>query len=101
MAKIRGIYLMCGIAGIVNFEAKIEDHQSIVNRFHSDLKHRGPDSCGHFYSSSHNALLCHTRLSIIDISERGNQPIESYDKRFNIVFNGEIYNYKDLSKIIS
>lgn len=101
MAKIRGFYIMCGIAGIINFESKIENHESIVNRFHSDLKHRGPDSCGHFYSSSHNALLCHTRLSIIDISESGNQPIESYDKRFNIVFNGEIYNYKDLSKIIS
>ena len=92
---------MCGIAGIVNFDSKIQNHEYIVNRFHSDLKHRGPDSSGHYYSSSHNALLCHTRLSIIDISESGNQPIESYDKRFNIIFNGEIYNYKDLSKIVS
>ena len=101
MAKIERFYIMCGIAGIVNFESSIENHEHIVNRFHSDLKHRGPDAKGYYYSSSSNALLCHTRLSIIDVSEKGNQPIESYDQRFNIIFNGEIYNYRDLNKIIS
>ena len=91
---------MCGIAGIINFESTISGHQDIINRFHNDLKHRGPDAKGYYFSSSSNALLCQTRLSIIDTSENANQPIESSDKRFNIIFNGEIYNYKELNKII-
>jgi len=91
---------MCGIAGIINFKSTINNHQDIINRFHNDLKHRGPDAKGYYFSSSSNALLCQTRLSIIDTSENANQPIESYDKRFNIIFNGEIYNYKKLNKII-
>ena len=91
---------MCGIAGIINFQSTINNHQDIINRFHNDLKHRGPDAKGYYFSSSSNALLCQTRLSIIDTSENANQPIESYDKRFNIIFNGEIYNYKELNKII-
>jgi len=91
---------MCGIAGIINFQSTINNHQDIVNKFHNDLKHRGPDSKGYYFSSSSNALLCQTRLSIIDTSDNANQPIESYDKRFNIIFNGEIYNYKELNKII-
>ena len=51
MAKIERFYIMCGIAGIVNFESSIENHEHIVNRFHSDLKHRGPDAKGYYYSS--------------------------------------------------
>jgi len=91
---------MCGIAGIINFQSRINNHEDIVNKFHGDLSHRGPDAKGYYFSSSSNALLCHTRLSIIDTSENANQPIESYDKRFNIIFNGEIYNYKELNKLV-
>lgn len=91
---------MCGIAGIVNFEHPINGHEEIVNKFHKNLQHRGPDAKGYYFSPSSKALLCQTRLSIIDTSENANQPIESYDKRFNIIFNGEIYNYKKLNKII-
>ena len=89
---------MCGIAGIVNFEHPINGHEEIVNKFHKNLQHRGPDAKGYYFSPSSKALLCQTRLSIIDTSENANQPIESYDKRFNIIFNGEIYNYKKLIK---
>ena len=81
---------MCGIAGIINFQSTINNHQDIVNKFHNDLKHRGPDSKGYYFSSSSNALLCQTRLSIIDTSDNANQPIESYDKRFNIISNGSV-----------
>lgn len=91
---------MCGIAGIVNFQSNISHHQDIVHKFHNNLKHRGPDAKGYYFSPSSNALLCQTRLSIIDTSENANQPIESYDKRFNIIFNGEIYNYKELNKLV-
>lgn len=91
---------MCGIAGIINFKSTIDNHENITETFHKNLKHRGPDANGHYFSSSSNALLCHTRLSIIDTSDNANQPMESYDKRFNIIFNGEIYNYRELKKII-
>jgi len=91
---------MCGIAGIINFQSPINEHQEIVYKFHKDLEHRGPDAKGYYFSPESNALLCQTRLSIIDTSENANQPIESYDKRFNIIFNGEIYNYKELNKLV-
>jgi len=91
---------MCGIAGIINFGSTIDNYENITETFHRNLKHRGPDANGYYLSSSSNALLCHTRLSIIDISDNANQPIESYDKRFNIIFNGEIYNYRELKKVI-
>ena len=91
---------MCGIAGIINFQSPINEHKEIVSKFHTDLHHRGPDAKGYYFSPSSNALLCQTRLSIIDTSENANQPIESYDKRFNIIFNGEIYNYKELNKLV-
>lgn len=91
---------MCGIAGIIDFKSPIQNHQDITETFHRNLKHRGPDSKGYYLSESGNALLCHTRLSIIDTSENANQPMESYDTRFKIIFNGEIYNYKELKDII-
>ena len=79
---------MCGIAGIIDFKSPIQNHQDITETFHRNLKHRGPDSKGYYLSESGNALLCHTRLSIIDTSENANQPMESYDTRFKIIFNG-------------
>jgi asparagine synthase (glutamine-hydrolysing) len=100
MGKIERFSIMCGIAGIINFQSPINEHKEIVSKFHTDLHHRGPDAKGYYFSPSSNALLCQTRLSIIDTSDNANQPIESYDKRFNIIFNGEIYNYKELNKII-
>ena len=91
---------MCGIAGISNFHSNINDHINIINNFQNDLSHRGPDAKGFFISDSKTALFCHTRLSIIDTSNNANQPIMSPDKRFAIIFNGELYNYQDLRKKI-
>lgn len=92
---------MCGIAGISNFDSNINDHINIINNFQNDLSHRGPDAKGFFIADSKTALFCHTRLSIIDTSNNANQPIMSPDKRFAIIFNGELYNYQDLRKKIS
>ena len=88
---------MCGICGIVNFDKKAIDKLELSN-FTNSLKHRGPDSKSHFISQNNQVGLGHTRLSIIDVSPRGSQPMISIDKRYSITFNGEIYNYIELKK---
>lgn len=84
---------MCGIAGIVNIHPKTRQATAIrlmTNR----LAHRGPDAEG-IYVDDHIALG-HRRLSIIDLSAEANQPMWDYTGRYALVFNGEIYNYKDV-----
>ena len=84
---------MCGIAGVITKNKfKVEDVLSTLN-------HRGPDNSG-FYKYK-NLTLFHSRLSILDLSENGNQPMISEDNKFIIVFNGEIYNHLDLRKKIN
>jgi asparagine synthase (glutamine-hydrolysing) len=88
---------MCGIIG--HFSSKPPSEQ--VKRFEeatSMLHHRGPDDCGfEMFSTGQGRLtLGHTRLSIIDLSTAGHQPMNSGDQRYTIVFNGEIYNYLEL-----
>lgn len=83
---------MCGIAIIVNkLPEKQSDHEKML-RMVGSLKHRGPDNNGIYQSE--NVTMGHTRLSIIDLSENGNQPM--HFEQFSIVYNGEIYNYKTL-----
>ena len=62
------------------------------------LKHRGPDDEGSFYDLGTGVGLTHTRLSILDVTKAGHQPMVSDDVNFVIVFNGEIYNFKELRK---
>jgi len=82
---------MCGINGILRFsQAKVEESQLLKMR--DALEHRGPDDAG-FYLKDHIGLG-HRRLSIIDTSAAGHQPFLSENKRYVMVFNGEIYNYK-------
>ena len=87
---------MCGIAGIISLDnSKIDS--TIVDNVKRSLEHRGPDhSSSKFINKS--TCLIHTRLSIIDLDDRSNQPFESLDQRFSLVFNGEIYNYKEIRK---
>ena len=87
---------MCGIAGIISFNSSIENGEHTLNRMASSLAHRGPDGQGIWLNSTGNIGFAHRRLSIIDLSERSNQPMH-YD-RFTITFNGEIYNYIELKK---
>jgi len=81
---------MCGILGCINFNYKPESLDSI--------SHRGPDGSGvkQFNINRHNVTLAHRRLSIVDISENGAQPMASGDGNSFITFNGEIYNHADL-----
>ena len=77
---------MCGIAGGLGFS------EYNLKNVLSSIKHRGPDSDGVFVDN--DLFLCHTRLSIQDTSISADQPMYSHDKRYVIVFNGEIYNHK-------
>ncbi len=86
---------MCGIAGLIGRESATFADKAIQK-----LMHRGPDSFGKWHSERNNypVTLCHTRLNIIDNSNRGNQPLISKDKRYIFIFNGEIYNFLELKK---
>ena len=87
---------MCGILGSF-FESQLTDQQ--IHSALSKMNNRGPDDRGYErfdISQSSELILGHTRLSIIDLSSGGHQPMNSQDGRFSIVFNGEIYNYKEL-----
>ncbi len=81
---------MCGILGSININVKAESLNLI--------KHRGPDSSGlQLFRVNNNSIsLLHCRLSIVDLSEAGNQPMSSFNNKGCIIFNGEIYNHVDL-----
>lgn len=86
---------MCGICGYINLSKSRHDI-SILRNMVNTLHHRGPDSQGCFEDQEHQIFLGHARLSIIDISDNGRQPM-SLDN-LTIVFNGEIYNYQEIKK---
>jgi asparagine synthase (glutamine-hydrolysing) len=85
---------MCGIAGAYSFNRNGNLYKDKIKEAISCIRHRGPDGEGIF--SNDVVALGHRRLSIIDISEVANQPMFSEDKRYCIIFNGEIFNYQEL-----
>lgn len=85
---------MCGIAGFCNFRG---DRNANIEKMKERMVHRGPDAGGSYHSEDGNISLGHRRLSIIDLSENGSQPMVSHSGRYVIVFNGEIYNYKNIA----
>lgn len=87
---------MCGFAGIISRKNNLTIE--LVRDMTKALHHRGPDSNGTWINESSSVAIGHTRLSILDISPAGNQPMYSFSKRFVICFNGEIYNHHDLRK---
>jgi len=86
---------MCGIVGIFNFDQR-EISDKILKEMTQALLHRGPDDCGIFIEK--NIGLGHTRLSIIDLSSTGHQPMSDKEEKIWIVYNGEIYNYLVLKR---
>ncbi len=96
---------MCGICGKINIEGK-EIRRELIARMNSVLSHRGPDDEGIYINNpspgASQAMasvgLGHKRLSIIDLSEAGRQPMSNEDGSIQMVFNGEIYNFKALKK---
>jgi len=86
---------MCGIVGVINLDQKPVDKKDI-EKMTRIIKHRGPDDEGCFIDK--NIGLGHCRLSIIDLSSAGHQPMSNKDGSIWIIFNGEIYNYLELRK---
>ncbi len=85
---------MCGIAGIVHFQNKLTDHD--IRSFTDSMAHRGPDGAGYELFESDNLALGHRRLSILDLSEAGKQPMSYAGGRYWISYNGEVYNFLEL-----
>lgn len=86
---------MCGIAGIFNVSSKTDIPSQLIEKMNNSQSHRGPDDDGLFFSPG--VALAHRRLSIIDLAG-GHQPMFNQSGDIGIVFNGEIYNHRELSK---
>jgi asparagine synthase (glutamine-hydrolysing) len=84
---------MCGINGILHLQSQKKVDERILTKMRDSLEHRGPDDKGLFIEN--NIGLGHRRLSILDVSAAGHQPFLSDDGRYVMVYNGEIYNFKD------
>jgi len=89
---------MCGITGILSRELSPERWERLLKAMTNSLEHRGPDDCGCWYDTSAGVGLGHRRLSIIDLSKNGSQPMQSKGGRYLISYNGEVYNYIELRK---
>ena len=89
---------MCGITGIINLNGKPVTLNELKNMTNA-ISHRGPDNEGSWIEK--NVGIGHTRLSIIDLSSTGHQPMISTNKRFILSYNGEIYNYKKLRSLLT
>lgn len=89
---------MCGIAGILDPGRRLPPGSlgALAEAMAERIVHRGPDAGGAWADADAGIALGHRRLSILDLSETGRQPMESADGRFVIAFNGEIYNFKDI-----
>ncbi len=85
---------MCGIAGIYSINKKINKKNLL--QMSEAIDHRGQDDDGHYINN--NFGLAHKRLSIIDLSNNASQPFISFDKRYVLAFNGEIYNFREIKK---
>ncbi|MDX2003033.1 MAG: asparagine synthase (glutamine-hydrolyzing) [Chitinophagales bacterium] len=82
---------MCGIAGIISFREKVDEQGLVAMR--DRIKHRGPDGDGIYLSENGHTGLAHRRLSFLDLSDNGRQPMSNETGDVWLVFNGEIYNY--------
>ena len=89
---------MCGIAGFFDPGKKTKDPSSVLKEMTDAITHRGPDDSGYFTDRESGIALGHRRLSILDLSPLGHQPMFSHSGRFVIVYNGEVYNYQEIKK---
>ena len=92
---------MSGISGVYNYLEKFIDAKSILEKIVKLQHARGPDDQGIWISKCKKISLGHNRLAIIDLTKKGKQPFVSNDGNLVITFNGEIYNYKEIKKLIT
>jgi len=90
---------MCGIIGRINHNSSINPVEFALMR--DTLTHRGPDGCGLYLNADQKTALGHRRLSFLDLTDAGTQPMCNENKTLWLTINGEIYNYKELRKILS
>lgn len=89
---------MCGIAGEFTYGDGCPVPPDILEQMCKALAHRGPDGSGVWLSRNEQIGFAHTRLAILDLTNRAAQPMHSANRRYSIVFNGEIYNFEDLRR---
>lgn len=88
---------MCGIAGIISLErTALTKPNERISAMTDAIAHRGPDADCHWTSPSKQAVLGHRRLAIVDLSDAGIQPMHTPDAKLHLIFNGEIYNHKEI-----
>lgn len=89
---------MCGIAGFWDYERASSDEEgrACVQAMTNAIAYRGPDGHGMWSDPGQGIFLGHRRLAIVDLSPAGSQPMESATGRYNVVFNGEIYNHQEI-----
>lgn len=92
---------MCGFAGFCpgNFFSR-NDLVKIIEKMNLNITNRGPDSSNIYINEKQKVAIGHTRLSIIDLSKKGNQPMKDHSGRYILAYNGEIYNFIELKKKI-
>lgn len=88
---------MCGFVG---YYSSLKFPEELIKKMGNAIIHRGPDAAGYWGDPGNGIQVCHRRLSVIDISEAGAQPMVSFGGRYVIAFNGEIYNYLKIKKEI-
>src|SRR5258708_35174587 len=91
---------MCGITGFFAINPRYYSFETAVKQMTDRVAYRGPDDAGHWIDVEAGIALGHRRLSIVDLSPLGHQPMISASGRFVIVFNGEIYNFQSLRVIL-
>ncbi len=90
---------MCGISGCFIDKKSKKSNENLLNLTKSlskEIFHRGPDSSGIWTDTNEKIFFAHNRLKIIDLSEKGDQPMKSYSKNLVIIYNGEIYNHEEI-----
>jgi asparagine synthase (glutamine-hydrolysing) len=89
---------MCGIAGFWRPSGLPSDASGHLTAMTGAIAHRGPDSSGHWFDDDAGMALGHRRLAILDVSEHGHQPMASASGRFQLAYNGEVYNFAELRR---
>jgi len=89
---------MCGVAGIYSWQGSVRLDEAVLVAMRDSMTSRGPDDAGVFLRRTDHVRigLAHRRLSILDLSPRGHQPMATADERLWVAFNGEIFNFKEL-----
>ena len=91
---------MCGFAGYLGGAPSRDQltDEAMLKRMTDSITYRGPDDSGYWCDRDRRIGLGHRRLSVVDLSIEGHQPMQSQSGRYVIAFNGEIYNYKEIKK---